>query len=285
MNHEQIPQPAQQNPKEVFGLTENEELFWRVSDERFQEIILDDQTIIHEAKSSTNNYGDFLFVTTSRLSGKDRVGITFYGLGYHDYRERLIKDEWFWYPNSISQENGKKLIQKPEFADILQKRFAQLFSEYKQPKKSNMGALFELLSDMTDDDGALAELEDMDFSIYDPQEELDVADLHESPPLMNEDLRQLLPKLYSQEISGLKAMARVKYFTPDSNWTWYASEFDGEDTFFGLVSGLEVELGYFSLKELRETCGPNGLPIERDLYFEPQSLQELMNLHKQNRNP
>jgi hypothetical protein len=35
----------------------------------------------------------------------------------------------------------------------------------------------------------------------------------------------------------------VKYFTPDSNWTWYASEFDGEDTFFGPVAGFEVELG------------------------------------------
>ena len=24
---------------------------------------------------------------------------------------------------------------------------------------------------------------------------------------------------------------QVKFFTPDNNWTWYASKFDGEDIF------------------------------------------------------
>ena len=64
----------------------------------------------------------------------------------------------------------------------------------------------------------------------------------------------------------------MKFFTPDSNWTWYASEFDGEDIFFGLVAGFEIELGYFSLSELKEARGPLGLPIERDRFFEPTDL-------------
>jgi len=34
----------------------------------------------------------------------------------------------------------------------------------------------------------------------------------------------------------------VSSFTPDSSWTWYAMEFDGVDTFFGLVNGFEEEL-------------------------------------------
>ena len=50
--------------------------------------------------------------------------------------------------------------------------------------------------------------------------------------------------------------------------------------FFGLVSGFEVELGYFSLKELEEARGPRGLPIERDLYFQPKTLKELKELHE-----
>jgi len=50
-----------------------------------------------------------------------------------------------------------------------------------------------------------------------------------------------------------------------------------------LVSGFDVELGYFSLKELKEALGPLGLPIERDLYFEAKTLKELMELHKQQR--
>ncbi len=42
----------------------------------------------------------------------------------------------------------------------------------------------------------------------------------------------------------------VKFFDPTGGWTWYATEYDGEDTFFGLVDGFEKELGYFSLAEL-----------------------------------
>ena len=92
--------------------------------------------------------------------------------------------------------------------------------------------------------------------------------------LMTADLRIQLPQLYSQEeVDDPKAIA--KYFTPDSNWTWYATEFDGKDTFFGLVDGFEKELGYFSLAELESVKGPFGLGIERDLWFEPTPLSEL----------
>ena len=94
--------------------------------------------------------------------------------------------------------------------------------------------------------------------------------------LINEEIKNILPKLYDQDSKGLKAIAYVKFFTPDSNWTWYATEFDGEDTFFGLVDGFCKELGYFSLSELESVRGPLGLKIERDLYFEPTTLEELM---------
>jgi hypothetical protein len=70
--------------------------------------------------------------------------------------------------------------------------------------------------------------------------------------------------------------------SPAAYPTWYATEFDGDDIFFGLVVGLEIELGYFSLKELEEVRGPMNLPIERDFYFEPVALQEIMDNHRQN---
>ncbi len=98
--------------------------------------------------------------------------------------------------------------------------------------------------------------------------------------LLDKLSREKLPFLYENEHLGLDALALVKFFTPDSSWTWYASEFDGVDIFFGLVSGLEVELGYFSLSELESVTGPLGLPIERDLYFKPKTLRELMEKHK-----
>jgi hypothetical protein len=79
----------------------------------------------------------------------------------------------------------------------------------------------------------------------------------------------------------MDAVAHIKFFTPDSSWTWYASEFDGEDRFVGLVIGHEIELGYFSLSELQSVLGPLGLPFERDLYFTPETIGELMRKHEQ----
>lgn len=109
---------------------------------------------------------------------------------------------------------------------------------------------------------------------------------HVSPTgdnLLDSSSRERLPQLYDMEDRGLDALALVKFFTPDSSWTWFASEFDGEDIFYGLVIGLEIEFGYFSLKELQSVRGPWGLPIERDLYFEPKTLRELFEMHKQER--
>lgn len=93
--------------------------------------------------------------------------------------------------------------------------------------------------------------------------------------LLPKYIRKQLPPLYSQEELGLDALARVKFFSPDFSWTWYASEFDGEDTFFGLVDGFEAEFGYFSLSELLQTRGKLGFPIERDLYFKSRPLREI----------
>ena len=102
--------------------------------------------------------------------------------------------------------------------------------------------------------------------------------------LLPKEIREQLPPLYSQDGKGGKAVVHVKMFTPDSNWTWLATEGEPvlDDTgseidfqFFGLVDGLEKELGYFSLSELESVNGPMGLPIERDLYFQPKALEEI----------
>jgi hypothetical protein len=94
-----------------------------------------------------------------------------------------------------------------------------------------------------------------------------------------DSVRKQLPALYSTEKEPDPLML-VKFFTPDSGWTWYASEFDGEDIFFGYVIGFEQELGYFSLSELQEATGPFGLHIERDIHFEPTRLSAVKCMHK-----
>lgn len=92
--------------------------------------------------------------------------------------------------------------------------------------------------------------------------------------LLTISLRAQLPTLYAQEKTS-DPIAYVKFFMPSSNWTWYATEFDGDDTFFGLVQGQEEELGYFSLRELQSVRGSMGLPIERDLHFQATPLSQL----------
>jgi len=74
-------------------------------------------------------------------------------------------------------------------------------------------------------------------------------------------------------------IVQVKFFTPWSNWTWYGIEFDGTDIFFGWVVGLEKEFGSFSLSELQSVRGPAGLKIERDIYFEPKPISQVMKEH------
>ena len=69
-----------------------------------------------------------------------------------------------------------------------------------------------------------------------------------------------------------------KFFNPGGLETWYASEFNGIDLFFGVVKGFEVELGYFSLSELQNTKGKLGLGIERDLHFTPRLLSEVQKI-------
>lgn len=92
--------------------------------------------------------------------------------------------------------------------------------------------------------------------------------------LLTEELRNKLPKLYSSE-NEKDPMVICKFFYPDFDWTWYAIEFDGKDTFYGLVDGVEEELGYFTLSELMANKGQLGMPIERELYFRPCRLSEV----------
>ena len=104
MNHEQIAPHAHEEPYKAFGFTENEHLFWRVNNDRFNQILNDDRTIIHTIKEFSNSYGDFLFVTASRPGEGERLAMTFYSLGYHELREIWITQEWFWYQATMNPE-------------------------------------------------------------------------------------------------------------------------------------------------------------------------------------
>jgi hypothetical protein len=95
--------------------------------------------------------------------------------------------------------------------------------------------------------------------------------------LLPDELRKSLPPLYAQE-NVEDPIAHIRFFTPDSNWVWYATEGsqEGDDfIFFGFVIGFEKEWGYFALSELTSAQGPSGLKIERDLNFQPIPLRQI----------
>ncbi len=94
--------------------------------------------------------------------------------------------------------------------------------------------------------------------------------------LMTQELARRFAEVGRQEELGEGAIVVAKFFTPWTNWTWYATEYDPEErTFFGLVEGHEVELGYFSLDEMAEVRGPFGLKIERDLFWHEKPVRDV----------
>jgi len=93
--------------------------------------------------------------------------------------------------------------------------------------------------------------------------------------LLTKANRRELPALYATDKTGFEPKAVVKFFDPCGSWSWYAAEFDGDDTFYGLVDGHSVEYGYFTLSELEGFRGPLGIGIERDRHFTPKSLHWL----------
>jgi hypothetical protein len=95
--------------------------------------------------------------------------------------------------------------------------------------------------------------------------------------LVTQEIRDTLPSLYnSEEHPEQEAIAMVKFFSPYSQWTWYGVEFDGVDTFWGLVDGFEMEYGYFSYSELEAVSVFGGVPaVERDCHWSPRPVKEI----------
>jgi hypothetical protein len=94
--------------------------------------------------------------------------------------------------------------------------------------------------------------------------------------LLTKELRRQLPALHEQDSQGEEAIAYVKFFCPGSHWVWYVIAFDGDDTFFGFVRGDYPEFGTFSLSELEQLRSGLSLPVERDRFFKPTPLRELL---------
>lgn len=87
---------------------------------------------------------------------------TFFGLGYHDHREHWITGVWFWNQISLDPNSKQKPIGKAEAEEIIQKRREEISPNNKESEQTEYGKLFEILADLTEKDGALAEIEDLE---------------------------------------------------------------------------------------------------------------------------
>ena len=99
--------------------------------------------------------------------------------------------------------------------------------------------------------------------------------------LLTQENRKALPALYANENAPVgSAVAHVKIFDPFGRFTFYVTEFDGEDTLFGYtVSALGPdcdEWGYGSLSELEAVQGRFGIGLERDRSFSPAPVSEVL---------
>ncbi len=146
----------QQKPYEIFGLTEEEASRYRVTDDRLKEILASSNTTPHNLKLSTNTYGKFLFLTASRGVGQERTYMTFYGLGYHKYRERWISDEWFWYQSNESAVDFSTPISREEALEQLEERLEEISHHLDKDTQTERWRKFEHFADLFDDDAAFA---------------------------------------------------------------------------------------------------------------------------------
>lgn len=154
MSNKEVPQPGPD-----FDFDDRERLYYRVSHDRFRRIFEDDATAVHRVELSLNSYGEFLFITLSRGGEQNRKPVTFYGLGYHEYRERWIHQDWYWY--HAHPTGAMQTVDKEEARTLLDEREQEVGEYVGKDQQSRRAQLYEMLADLTDEDGAIIDMEDL----------------------------------------------------------------------------------------------------------------------------
>lgn len=153
------PEHLQHQPP--FEFTELEQLSNALGHTRFLILLRDERTTIHQVELSSNSCGEFLFITLSRVQGDRGELFTFYGLGFHDYRERWITETWSWYEAMETRAVKEQRLSPEEIERVISERLAEISPHLRESTQSARGKLYELLAELTDEDGAISELEDL----------------------------------------------------------------------------------------------------------------------------
>jgi len=119
--------------------------------------------VIHLVQVNYNAYGEYLFVTVSAQMGEDYQVLTFFGLGYHEHRERWVTQCWDFY-TSILKPQKLSVMQHSEAMELIKDRDRYVHAQ-NIPMQSKNAQLYDVLADLADDDAALAELDDLGWSL------------------------------------------------------------------------------------------------------------------------
>ena len=128
---------------------------------------------------------------------------------------------------------------------------------------------------------------------YDPatRQLIDVLFLRDGVPvpyavcdILNDFSRDKLPTTVPPEPLALTTIAPVRYALRDTDWTWYATAFDGQDTLFGLAVEETITCTSFSVTDLARLRGPLGYSVEYDYDFWPETLGDMKAKHERLRN-
>lgn len=159
-----MPRRVESEPDQQggFEFTYLENLSAVVGDKRFHALLNDPDTTIHKITVDENSYGEFIFVYCSRPQGDDRQYITFYGQGFHHYREEWLVDEWRWYGATPSKQTKMQSLDKDVVREKLAERANYVEREMTDNAPSERALLYALIADLTDDDSAIVELDDLE---------------------------------------------------------------------------------------------------------------------------
>lgn len=155
--------PEAHNEQGDFEFSENEKLFEQISHRRFLRLISTSEVMINVIQESANAFGEFLFVTLTRPKQAEVKPLTFYGLGYHEQRERWIYEYWRWYESYLDTQ-GRVVPKRQAIEQIKAREQWVKGMAASGPKPSRRAQMYEMLAELTDEDGALSDLEDFGWA-------------------------------------------------------------------------------------------------------------------------
>ena len=90
---------------------------------------------------------------------------------------------------------------------------------------------------------------------------------------MTKEIKEKAEKQYKNDGSDMEQMVVAKFFDAIGDWKWFLMNMnEDKDYCWGIVKGFAVEMGSFSLTELKEVLGRR---LQRDLYFEPMKAKDV----------